>query len=213
MSKWLVGLVLLTSACFVPRVQTSSMNAVTLPPDFMFKQWDVSSGAPVGRYLGKFKITYYWAVDESDYPVSRSSAIYLADGSLLGRFSSAFVQAFKIEAAALLKDGRKISYMKLANRAEVVDRFLGCGGHKLTELKSIAVDPRIIPLGSTIYIPQAENAVINGQPQDGLFYAGDIGSAVKGKHIDIFVGRKENMEAFSSAGMSSTGSVDVYILE
>jgi 3D (Asp-Asp-Asp) domain-containing protein len=213
MPKSLAGLLMLTLACFVPRVPTSAMNAGTLPPDFMFKQWDVSSSAPTGRYLGKFKVTYYWAVDETEYPESQSSAIYLADGSLLGRFSSAFVRAFKIEAAAQLRDGRRISYMKLANRAELVDRFLGCGGHKLTELKSIAVDPRIVPLGSTVYIPQAGGVMVNGRPQSGVFYANDIGSAIKGKRIDIFVGRRQNMDAFSSAGMPSMGSVDVYILE
>ncbi len=168
---------------------------------------------PMGRYLGKFKVTYYWAVEETEYPTSRSSALYLADGQLLGRFSSAFVRAFKVEAAAKLKDGRLISYLKRANRAKVVDRFLGCGGHKLTDLKSIAVDPRLIPLGSVVYIPQAENVTVDGQTLSGVFFAHDVGSAIKGKHIDIFVGRKQNMDAFSSAGMGGTGGVDVYILE
>jgi len=172
-----------------------------------------SSGAPRARYLGRFKVTYYWAVDETDYPTSKSSPIYLADGQLLGRFSSAFVKAFRIEAAACLKDGRRISYLKRTNRAEVVDRFLGYGGHRLTELRSIAVDPRLIPLGSVVYIPQAENVSIDGQTLGGVFYAHDVGSAIKGKHVDIFVGRKQNMDAFASAGMGSASGVDVYILE
>jgi 3D (Asp-Asp-Asp) domain-containing protein len=180
----------------------------------MFKDWSADTGTvPTGRYAGKFKITYYWTVEEAEYPESKSKPLYLADGSLLGRFSSSFIRAFKTESAARLRDGRRISYLKSRGRALVVDQFLGYGGHKLTELKSIAVDTRIIPLGSVVYIPAAANVVVDGKPQSGVFYAQDIGSAVKGKHIDIFIGRKANMQAFSLAGMQSSRSVDVYVLE
>ena len=215
MRKWAVGLVVLMSACFLPRAQTTSslVRAGVRPPEFMFAGQQDSSGTPHGRYLGRFKITYYWAVDETEYPTSRASALYLADGQLLGRFSSSFVKAFRVEAAARLKDGRRISYLKRSNRAKVVDQFLGYGGHKLTELKSIAVDPRLIPLGSVVYIPQAENVTVDGQTLGGVFYAHDVGSAIKGKHIDIFVGNRRNMDAFTSAGMGGTSGVDVYVLE
>ncbi len=203
------------SACFLPKAQTASsvVRSGVRPPDFLFVGVRDSAGVPHGRYLGRFKVTYYWAVEEAEYPTSRSSPLYLADGQLLGRFSSAFVRAFRVEAAACLTDGRRISYLKRANRAQVVDQFLGYGGHKLTELRSIAVDPRLIPLGSVVYIPQAENVTVDGRTSGGVFYAHDVGSAVKGKHIDIFVGRKENMDPFTSAGMGSASGVDVYILE
>jgi 3D (Asp-Asp-Asp) domain-containing protein len=215
MRKWAVGLLLLVSACFLPRAQTTSslVRAGVRPPDFMLAGQQESAGTRRVRYVGRFKVTYYWAVEETEYPTSRSSPIYLADGQLLGRFSSAFVRAFRVEAAARLRDGRRISYLKRRNRAQVVDQFLGYGGHRLTEMKSIAVDPRLIPLGSIVYIPQAENVSVDGQTLGGVFYAHDIGSAIKGKHIDIFVGRKQYMDAFASAGMGSASGVDVYILE
>jgi len=210
-----LGLLLLVAACFVPHAQTTSsvVRAGISTPGFLSGGLRDGAGVPLGRYLGRFKVTYYWAVEEAEYPTSRSLPIYLADGQLLGRFSSAFVKAFKIESAARLRDGRQISYLKRANRAKVVDRFLGYGGHTLSELRSIAVDPRLIPLGSVVYIPQAENVTVEGRALGGVFYAHDIGSAIKGKHIDIFVGRKQNMSAFRSAGMDGTSGVDVYILE
>jgi 3D (Asp-Asp-Asp) domain-containing protein len=212
--KLTVGLLLLAGACFVPKSQTVGSEAVAgSAPEFMLEQWAAGPNLSTGKYLGKFKVTFYWAVEETEYPPAKSSKLYLADGSLLGSFSSAFIRAFKTEAAAVLRDGRRISYLKRANRAEIVDRFLGCGGHRLTELRSIAVDPRLIPIGSRVYIPQAENVVVDGRALNGVFYANDIGSAVKGKHIDVFVGRRQNMAAFSSAGMRSSGNVDVYILE
>jgi len=215
MQKWAVGLFLLVSACFLPRAQTTSslIRAGVQPPDFLSSGSRDSAGAPSVRYMGRFKVTYYWAVEENEYPTSRSSPIYLADGQLLGRFSAAFVKAFRVEAAARLKDGRRISYLKQSDRAKVVDEYLGYGGHKLAELKSIAVDPRLIPVGSVVYIPQAENVAVDGRTLSGVFYAHDVGSAIKGKHIDIFVGRKQNMDAFTSAGMGSSSGVDVYILE
>ena len=47
-------------------------------------------------------------------------------------------------------------------------------GTEATPGRTIAVDPSIIPLGSTIYI--------NGQP----YIAEDVGGAIKGNRIDIF---------------------------
>lgn len=214
MRKWPFGSILLVAACLLPRAQTSGSEAVAVQPsDFLTKDWSVGPQLSTGRYLGRFKITYYWAVDETEYPEAKSQKLYAADGSLLGWFSTAFVRAFKTEAAAVLRDGRRVSYLKRANRAQVVDKFLGYGGYRLNDLKSVAVDPRVIPVGAKLYIPQAENIVADGVTLNGIFYANDIGSAVKGKHIDIFVGKRQNMAAFVSAGMSSSSSVDVYILE
>lgn len=48
-------------------------------------------------------------------------------------------------------------------------------------LRSIAVDPRVIPLGSHVYIPAY--AGVNG----GWFVAQDTGGAIVGRHIDVFV--------------------------
>src|SRR5512138_3420162 len=74
MRKWAIGLFLLMSACFLPRAQTTSSLVRTGvgPPDFMLADKQDSSGTPRGRYLGRFKVTYYWAVEEAEYPTSRS---------------------------------------------------------------------------------------------------------------------------------------------
>jgi 3D (Asp-Asp-Asp) domain-containing protein len=215
MRKWLAGLFLLVLACFAPRVQTTAAVVPEVePPEWLFER---PSGpppdVPQARYMGKFKTTFYWVVEESAYPKSRAVPLYDKQGRLVGRFSNRFVADFKREAAARLRDGRCISYMKRAGRVMVDTCFMGYGGHTLTEFKSIAVDPRVIPIGSRVYIPQAEKVVVGGRPLNGIFYAHDIGSAVKGKHVDVFVGARSNIGAFTSAGMRSLGSVDVYVLE
>lgn len=213
MRKCALGLVLLSMSCMGPEMRFLVRQTVIMPPEFSFTDQGPAPDVPSARYLGKFKTTFYWVVDENEYNQSRTVPLYDDQGNLLGKFPSAFVQDFKREAAAKLKDGRCISYLKRAGRAQVVDRFLGTGGFKLTELRSIAVDPRVIPMGSLVYIPQAENVTVDGKRLTGLFRAHDIGSAVKGKHIDIFVGDKDNCEAFQLAGVRSAGNVDVYVLE
>lgn len=212
MPRWLVLTAFLFSGCLGPQVNTTPVSGNWRPPPAWLY---AGTGGRTGtaRYLGKFKVTYYWVVDESDYPRSRTTPLYTVDGRLLGRFCPAFVRDFKTESAARLRDGRNISYLKKADRVKIVDRFLGHGGFTLTELKSIAVDPDIIPLGSKVYIPQFEGISINGQQLNGVFYAHDIGSAVKGNHIDVFIGSKNYMQILSSAGIRSSSLVDIYLLE
>ena len=46
---------------------------------------------------------------------------------------------------------------------------------------SIAVDPRVIPLGSRVYVP-----AYRGDGQGGWFIAQDTGGAINGRHIDVY---------------------------
>lgn len=63
----------------------------------------------------------------------------------------------------------------------------GCSGitktglnlRKNPSLKVIAVDPKIIPLGSKVWVEGY-----------GIAVAGDVGSAIKGKKIDVFMSKK-----------------------
>jgi 3D (Asp-Asp-Asp) domain-containing protein len=45
---------------------------------------------------------------------------------------------------------------------------------------SIAVDPRLIPLGSRVYIPAYR------RPGGGWFVAQDTGGAIRGRHVDVY---------------------------
>jgi 3D (Asp-Asp-Asp) domain-containing protein len=54
-------------------------------------------------------------------------------------------------------------------------------GRALTYWESVAVDPRLIPLGSWIYIP----AYVTG-PGRGWFLAQDTGGAIVGRHLDLY---------------------------
>jgi 3D (Asp-Asp-Asp) domain-containing protein len=47
--------------------------------------------------------------------------------------------------------------------------------------QSIAVDPRVIPLGSRVYIP-----AYRGDGHGGWFVAQDTGGAIRGRRIDVY---------------------------
>ena len=73
----------------------------------------------------------------------------------------------------------------------------------LVPWESVAVDPRLIPLGSWIYIP----AYTSG-PGRGWFYAQDTGGAIKGRHIDMY----RTPPASASDGGDLLDGQQIYVL-
>ena len=57
-------------------------------------------------------------------------------------------------------------------------------GVRATPDRTVAVDPKVIPLGSILYIEFPEEY----QHMNGIYIAEDTGSAIKGNRIDIFLG-------------------------
>ncbi|MGQ9678877.1 MAG: hypothetical protein ACUVUD_06305, partial [bacterium] len=106
MNRWPILIFFLVSGCLGPKVQNVYSDPMRqLPPAWLFAGVGREQPVRTARYLGRFKVTYYWVVEEKDYPRSRTVPIYTQDGSLLGRFSPSFVKDFKIESAAQLRDG------------------------------------------------------------------------------------------------------------
>ena len=69
-------------------------------------------------------------------------------------------------------------------------------GTKPTEGRTIAVDPRVIPYGTKVYIPQFNK----------VFIAEDCGSAIKGNRIDIY------MDDYDRCMEWGFKQIDIYIL-
>lgn len=64
-------------------------------------------------------------------------------------------------------------------------------GKKAVKGRTIAVDPKVIPLGSKVFIEFPEPYV----HMDGWYYAEDTGSKVKGRIVDVFFGERALGEA------------------
>ncbi|WP_312339177.1 3D domain-containing protein [Anaerospora hongkongensis] len=65
-------------------------------------------------------------------------------------------------------------------------------GHTWYSARSIAVDPRYIPLGAKVLINFFDDKF---KKYDGIYTARDTGSAIKGHNIDFFMGDFRNAEA------------------
>lgn len=78
-------------------------------------------------------------------------------------------------------------------RFMAVNHPLGCGVRNipLMPFRTIAVDPRIIPLESVIFVPELRGIAFEHEDRkfvhDGYLFAGDRGGAIRDRHIDVFL--------------------------
>lgn len=78
---------------------------------------------------------------------------------------------------------------------------LGCS---VTPMRTLAVDPTIIPRRTIVFIKETVGmAMPDGTKHDGLWYATDIGGAIKGNRIDLFTGKGSgSMQQFMERGLT-----------
>jgi len=63
---------------------------------------------------------------------------------------------------------------------------LGC---RVVPMRTLAVDPTIIPRRTIVFIRETVGlAMPDGSRHDGLWYASDVGGAIKGAKIDLYTG-------------------------
>jgi hypothetical protein len=155
-------------------------------------------GYPIDLPNG-FRLTFYWLAYEAEYANENyDTAIYTRDGFFIGRYPSAFVFELKLEGSGILRDGRVINYdgecrygIGTCFRALDADEFpLGRGvqNRALEPFRSIAVDPRYIPIGAPVYVPEIVGMQLpDGTLHDGCLRADDQGGAIKFHKMDFFV--------------------------
>ncbi len=167
-------------------------------------------GYPVGL-KEDFRLSFYWLAYESEYAsLPYNTDVYTKQGFFIGRFPSAFVFELKLEGSGILADGRVLNYdgecsygmgtcfKTLAND----DHPLGAGvqGRRLEAFRSIAVDPRYIPIGATVYVPELVGIPLpDGTRHDGCLRADDQGGAIKQHKLDFFVESYGNFKFIADA--------------
>lgn len=79
---------------------------------------------------------------------------------------------------------------------------LGC---KVAAMRTVAVDPKVIPRRTIIFIKETVGLPMpDGDTHDGYWYASDIGGAVKGLKLDLFSGvGAASMKTFRSIDLTS----------
>ena len=155
-------------------------------------------GYPVGEKEG-FRLSFYWLAYESEYANEPyDTAIYNRQGFYIGSFPSAFIFELKLEGSGILRDGRVLNYdgdcnygMGTCFKTLALEQHpLGAGvqGRPLEPFRSIAVDPRFIPIGAPVYVPELVGVLMpDGTRHDGCLRADDMGGAIKEHKLDFFV--------------------------
>jgi 3D (Asp-Asp-Asp) domain-containing protein len=93
----------------------------------------------------------------------------------------------------------------------------GTEGLSLVPYRTIAVDRSRIPVGSVVFIPAARGVTVtlpsgDRVVHDGYFFAADVGSAIQGNHIDVFMGTADR-SPFSFITSRPGGRFPAYIVQ
>jgi 3D (Asp-Asp-Asp) domain-containing protein len=87
----------------------------------------------------------------------------------------------------------------------------------LSPFRTLATDANFIKPGTILYIPSARGTSLklpNGKmvTHDGYFFAGDKGGAIKGNHIDVFIGTDLDAPYFKWIGSNQSKTFKSYIV-
>lgn len=155
-------------------------------------------GYPLGSSRS-YKLSFYWLTWESEYANEPyDTGIYTREGFYIGRFPRTFVFELKLEGTGILRDGRILNYdgdcpYGIGTCFRALDpavQPLGAGGQgrALEPYRSVAIDPRLIPIGTPVYIPELRGLrLADGSRHDGCVRADDTGGGIKHRKVDFFV--------------------------
>jgi 3D (Asp-Asp-Asp) domain-containing protein len=98
-----------------------------------------------------------------------------------------------------------LSYASCKKNPDHPEYGITFSGKRATVNRTVATDPKVIPLGTEMYIkfPSKYDYL------DGVYVAEDIGSAIKGNRVDVFIGES----AYEECMEFGLQEVKVYILE
>lgn len=164
-------------------------------------------GTEAGRVVGRFKNTYYDFPSERELSGGAAVRLYDASCQPVAQVSSEFFERMCVQGSGTLTSGDTVSFAKRdcscaatcprTQQRLCFDRLdaasfpwgRGATGRPITALRSLAVDPSVVPMGSLVYVPEFDGLSLpGGAEHDGCFIAQDRGMWVKGRHIDVFAG-------------------------
>jgi 3D (Asp-Asp-Asp) domain-containing protein len=129
--------------------------------------------------------------------------------------SKEFASQLALQGTGKLHDGRVLNIWGACNCKrtpcfKVTQGQWGTAGtgRSLQPFRTVAVDPKVVKLGSLLYVPLLEGRTMPGrQPwggyvHDGCVIADDTGGHIAGNRIDLFVGRRAYFLGISGSGGS-----------
>jgi 3D (Asp-Asp-Asp) domain-containing protein len=164
----------------------------------------------IGRRMGVFRNTYYDFPEEREYS-GEAVDVFDARCQPLARVPQEFHDTLCMQGSGLLADGRTLSFARRdcacarrcprskqqicfeALEAQQYPWGRGATGEPITPLLSVAVDVDVIPLGTSLFIPEylgLPRDPARRSEHDGCFIAQDRGIQIQGQHIDVFTGEE-----------------------
>jgi 3D (Asp-Asp-Asp) domain-containing protein len=133
----------------------------------------------------------------------------------IAEVSREFAAQLALQGTGKLKDGRVLNVWGHCSCDhtpcfKVTDTQWGTAGagKPLQPFRTVAVDPRVIKLGTLLYVPLLEGRTMPGRApwggfiHDGCVVADDTGGGIDGNQLDLFVGRKAYFLGISGSGGS-----------
>lgn len=178
-----------------------------------------------GKVLGTYKNTYYDFPSESDFEGEPLNLMNAACKPIVS-VPRSFYESVCVQGSGTLRSGGTVSFAKrdcscAAECPRTGQRICfdlldkqrfpwgrGATGKGITPLLTVAVDSSIIPLGTSLYIPEYDGVARDpsgATRHDGCFLAEDRGLAVKGEHVDIFTGHREITQLWNRLVPSNAG--------
>lgn len=148
---------------------------------------------------GIYRVTFYWTVFPEDVePSGKQVQVVDAQKRELAWADEELVKQIAMEGSGYLPDGRLLNIACACpypdSRFIVVDTSKTPWGYDaqkkpLIPFKSIAVDPTLVPAGTTVYIEAFRGLKLSETlVHDGCFVASDTGYTISDRHIDIYTG-------------------------
>lgn len=178
-----------------------------------------------GKVLGTFRNTYYDFPSESDY-AGEPTPLFDAQCKSKVSVPKGFFESLCVQGSGLLSSGNPVSFSRRdCECAPVCPRTgqkicfdlldmakypwgRGATGQPITPLLTVAVDSTILPLGTSLYIPEFDGLPRDSERRgkhDGCFVAQDRGLRVQGKHVDIFTGQAAMTRLWNGLVPSNSG--------
>jgi 3D (Asp-Asp-Asp) domain-containing protein len=181
---------------------------------------DAAPKPAAGALRGAFALTYYWVSAEADDPPAvANTTIYDRTCAPLATVSAQFASDLAIAGSGKLVDDRMLTVdgeckCKRSPCFKVIDLAwgLGASNRPLVPFRSLAVDRKVIDIGTALWIEQLDGAEIPGtfpSVHDGCVFADDVGGRIIGERIDWFVARKPYYREIDKA-LNHLAQVNVY---
>lgn len=179
----------------------------------------ITAIADEGTSLGLFKNTGYFLREESEFEgQAKDTDVLTPSGTVLARVNHDYKRLLNIEGSGLLMDGRVVT--NAGTRGGII-RYVESSihGYGITAsgcaaipFKTIAVDPRLIPLGTVVHIQETEGMPLpDGSHHNGNWVAMDTGSAIQGHRIDLYIGSRRLASTLNSFGIRDMMSMTLSI--